>query len=58
MTDAQSDSDAMESQPAAETGNISERVRTLQEKASQLSKTLSSIGETLREASGETKSRG
>ena len=38
------------SQPAGESGNISERVQVLREKAGELSQTLDRVEETLREA--------
>ena len=44
-----------EPQPAAETGDVHARVQTLRENTIELSETLRSVEETLREASGETK---
>ena len=53
MTDenrAQSKTYPGSAQPAGETGNISERVQVLREKAGDLSQTLDRIEDTLREA--------
>jgi hypothetical protein len=44
------------SQPAGETGNISERVQALREKTSDLSETLDKIEDTLREAHRDSNS--
>jgi hypothetical protein len=58
MTDEnrhQSETQPALSQPAGEAGNISERVRVLREKASDLSQTLDRVEETLREAQCDSK---
>jgi hypothetical protein len=58
MTDEnrpQSETHPGSSQPAGETGDISERVQVLREKAGDLSQTLDRIEATLREARRDSK---
>lgn len=58
MTDEnrpQSETHPASSNPARETGNISERVQVLRQKTGDLSQTLARIEETLREAQRDSK---